>query len=105
MSGARGDDTRVAPRAREHPRADPTGSDEALNPQRDLDRLADMRDALADIRALTTDGKQTFENDRIAQQAVAYNLAVLGGCPRQQRSSPSATEATPPQQAGSPSPR
>jgi uncharacterized protein with HEPN domain len=53
-----------------------------LNPRRDLDRLADMRDALADIRALTADSKQSFEKDRISQQAVAYNLAVLGEAAR-----------------------
>ena len=41
--------------------------------RRDLDRLADMRDALTDIRALTANGKQVFESDRVAQQAVAYN--------------------------------
>lgn len=41
-----------------------------------------MRDALADIRALTADSKQSFENDRISQQAVAYNLAVLGEAAR-----------------------
>jgi uncharacterized protein with HEPN domain len=41
-----------------------------------------MRDALADIRTLTTDGRQAFEADRSAQQAVAYNLAVLGEAAR-----------------------
>jgi uncharacterized protein with HEPN domain len=53
-----------------------------LSPRRDLDRLMDMRDALADIRTLTTDGRQAFEADRSAQQAVAYNLAVLGEAAR-----------------------
>jgi uncharacterized protein with HEPN domain len=38
--------------------------------------------SLADIRALTADGKQAFETDRAAQQAVAYNLAVLGEAAR-----------------------
>lgn len=41
-----------------------------------------MREALIDIKALTADGKQAFENDRSAQQAVAYNLAVLGEAAR-----------------------
>lgn len=41
-----------------------------------------MREALTDIKALTADGKQAFEKDRSAQQAVAYNLAVLGEAAR-----------------------
>ena len=41
-----------------------------------------MRDAAKDIKTLTADGKQTFEQDRVAQQAVAYNLAVLGEAAR-----------------------
>lgn len=41
-----------------------------------------MRAALADIRHLTQGGKKTFEADRRAQQAVAYNLAVLGEAAR-----------------------
>ncbi len=41
-----------------------------------------MRDALTDIKALTADGRQAFETDRGAQQAVAYNLAVLGEAAR-----------------------
>jgi uncharacterized protein with HEPN domain len=41
-----------------------------------------MRDALVDIKALTADGKEAFETDRSAQQAVAYNLAVLGEAAR-----------------------
>ena len=41
-----------------------------------------MRAALADIRELTADGKKAFETDRSAQQAVAYNLAVLGEAAR-----------------------
>lgn len=53
-----------------------------MSERRDLDRLADMRDALSDIRTLTADGRQTFETDRVAQQAVAYNLAVLGEAAR-----------------------
>jgi len=53
-----------------------------LSPRRDIDRLADMRDALKDVKALTADGRQAFENDRSAQQAVAYNLAVLGEAAR-----------------------
>jgi uncharacterized protein with HEPN domain len=53
-----------------------------LSPRRDLDRLADMRDALTDVKALTADGKQAFQADRSAQQAVAYNLAVLGEAAR-----------------------
>ena len=53
-----------------------------MSPRRDLDRLADMRAALADIRELTAAGRETFETDRSAQQAVAYNLAVLGEAAR-----------------------
>lgn len=41
-----------------------------------------MRAALADIRHLTCGDKETFEADRSAQQAVAYNLAVLGEAAR-----------------------
>ena len=41
-----------------------------------------MRAALADIRDLTASDKQTFVGDRRAQQAVAYNLAVLGEAAR-----------------------
>jgi uncharacterized protein with HEPN domain len=41
-----------------------------------------MRSALADIQALTRGDKKTFEADRFAQQAVAYNLAVLGEAAR-----------------------
>jgi hypothetical protein len=41
-----------------------------------------MRDALTDIKVLTAGGKQAFETDRGAQQAVAYNLAVLGEAAR-----------------------
>jgi uncharacterized protein with HEPN domain len=41
-----------------------------------------MRAALADIRELTAAGRETFETDRSAQQAVAYNLAVLGEAAR-----------------------
>jgi len=41
-----------------------------------------MRAALADIRQLTAGGRQQFEHDRSAQQAVAYNLAVLGEAAR-----------------------
>ena len=37
-----------------------------------------MRAALTDIRHLTASDRATFEADRVAQQAVAYNLAVLG---------------------------
>lgn len=50
--------------------------------RRDLDRLADMRDALADVLDLTAGGQPAFEADRSAQQAVAYNLAVLGEAAR-----------------------
>ncbi len=53
-----------------------------MSERRDSDRLADMHDALTDIKTLTADSKQTFEGDRIAQQAVAYNLAVLGEAAR-----------------------
>jgi uncharacterized protein with HEPN domain len=41
-----------------------------------------MRAALTDIQALTANGKRAFQTDRIAQQAVAYNLAVLGEAAR-----------------------
>ncbi len=41
-----------------------------------------MRAALADIRELTATGRKAFETDRSAQQAVAYNLAVLGEAAR-----------------------
>jgi uncharacterized protein with HEPN domain len=41
-----------------------------------------MRAALADIRQLTKADKKTFEADRVVQQAVAYNLAVLGEAAR-----------------------
>lgn len=41
-----------------------------------------MRAALADIRDLTQRDKESFENDRTAQQAVAYNLSVLGEAAR-----------------------
>lgn len=53
-----------------------------MSPRRDADRLADMREALADIRNLTASDKESFEADRSAQQAVAYNLAVLGEAAR-----------------------
>jgi uncharacterized protein with HEPN domain len=41
-----------------------------------------MRAALADIRDLTDGDKRSFEADRRTQQAVAYNLAVLGEAAR-----------------------
>jgi uncharacterized protein with HEPN domain len=41
-----------------------------------------MRAALADIRDLTQSDKESFEKDRTAQQAVAYNLSVLGEAAR-----------------------
>jgi uncharacterized protein with HEPN domain len=41
-----------------------------------------MRAALADIRDLTQRDKESFEKDRTAQQAVAYNLSVLGEAAR-----------------------
>ncbi len=41
-----------------------------------------MRGAVADIRALTERDKESFETDRHGQQAVAYNLAVLGEAAR-----------------------
>ena len=53
-----------------------------MSPRDDLDRLADMRAALADIQELTDGDRATFEADRHAQQAVAYNLAVLGEAAR-----------------------
>lgn len=37
-----------------------------------------MRAAVADIQELTQAAKESFEADRHVQQAVAYNLAVLG---------------------------
>jgi uncharacterized protein with HEPN domain len=53
-----------------------------LSRRPDFARLSDIRSALADIRELTLDGKQAFLDDRTAQQAVAYNLAVLGEAAR-----------------------
>lgn len=53
-----------------------------MSERRDADRLADMRSALADIRSLTGDDREAFDSDRGAQQAVAYNLAVLGEAAR-----------------------
>ena len=41
-----------------------------------------MRAALADVRHLTEGEPATFAADRVAQQAVAYNLAVLGEAAR-----------------------
>jgi uncharacterized protein with HEPN domain len=41
-----------------------------------------MRAALADIRELTAAGRNAFQTDRSARQAVAYNLAVLGEAAR-----------------------
>ena len=41
-----------------------------------------MRAALADIRDLTAGDRDSFEADRRTQQAVAYNLAVLGEAAR-----------------------
>lgn len=41
-----------------------------------------MRAALADIRHLTASDRRSFEADRHTQQAVAYNLAVLGEAAR-----------------------
>lgn len=40
-----------------------------MSERRDLDRLADMRDALTDIKTFTADDKAAFEGDRIAQQS------------------------------------
>jgi uncharacterized protein with HEPN domain len=37
-----------------------------------------MRAAVADIREMTAGGRDSFKTDRRTQQAVAYNLAVLG---------------------------
>lgn len=53
-----------------------------MNPRRDADRLVDMQAALEDIAQLTANGRQAFDSDRPAQQAVAYNLAVLGEAAR-----------------------
>jgi uncharacterized protein with HEPN domain len=53
-----------------------------LSHRSDLERLADIRAALADIRALTADGRDRFLTDRTVQQAVAYNLAVVGEAAR-----------------------
>jgi uncharacterized protein with HEPN domain len=53
-----------------------------LSGRTDLGRLEDMRSALADIRALTGDDRDAFLRDRTAQQAVAFNLAVLGEAAR-----------------------
>ena len=53
-----------------------------MSPRRDIDRLADMRAALADIRDMTTGDREGFDADRRTQQAVAYNLAVLGEAAR-----------------------
>ncbi len=63
----------IAARTEAHPGADRARSGSALSPRRDIDRLADTRAALADIRNLTEAGKAAFEGDRVAQQAVAYN--------------------------------
>lgn len=41
-----------------------------------------MRAALADIRELTAGSEDAFKDDRHTQQAVAYNLAVLGEAAR-----------------------
>lgn len=51
----------------------------ALSPRRDLDRLADMRDALTDVRALTADGKQTFEADRSRRSHAFDDQLVADG--------------------------
>jgi len=53
-----------------------------LSPKADLERLEDMRAALDDIRALTDREKVILLADRTAQQAIAYNLAVLGEAAR-----------------------
>jgi uncharacterized protein with HEPN domain len=53
-----------------------------LNPRTDVDRLADMRAALTDIRLLTRGDIEAFDANRVTQQAVAYNLAVLGEAAR-----------------------
>jgi uncharacterized protein with HEPN domain len=53
-----------------------------LSPRTDVERLADMRAAVADIRRLTAGDRATFDADRHIQQAVAYNLAVLGEAAR-----------------------
>lgn len=49
-----------------------------MSERSDVNRLVDMRAALADIQNLTNVGKEALRADRVAQQAVAYNLAVLG---------------------------
>jgi uncharacterized protein with HEPN domain len=41
-----------------------------------------MRAALADISNLTKGEKAAFEGDRVAQQAVAYNMMVVGEAAR-----------------------
>jgi uncharacterized protein with HEPN domain len=41
-----------------------------------------MRAALADIEDVTDRDKESFEADRVVQQSVAYNLAVLGEAAR-----------------------
>jgi len=41
-----------------------------------------MRAAVADIRRLTSGNRDSFKADRHVQQAVAYNLAVLGEAAR-----------------------
>jgi uncharacterized protein with HEPN domain len=66
------------PRAGADARANRTRSGFALSERRDVNRLADMRAALADIRTLTEHGKEAVRTDRVVQQALAYNLAVLG---------------------------
>lgn len=53
-----------------------------MSPRIDIERLADMRAALADIRELAEGDKESFDADRRTQQAVAYNLAVLGEAAR-----------------------
>jgi uncharacterized protein with HEPN domain len=53
-----------------------------LSPRTDVERLANMRAALVDIRQLTARDKNNFKADRHTQQAVAYNLAVLGEAAR-----------------------
>jgi uncharacterized protein with HEPN domain len=53
-----------------------------VNNPTDVDRLEDMRGAIEDILALTGSGKDAFVANRTAQQAVAFNLAVLGEAAR-----------------------
>lgn len=53
-----------------------------MSPRTDLERLADMRAAVADIQHLTAGDRASFSADRHIQQAVAYNLAVLGEAAR-----------------------